>query len=137
MEITNRYVIFPDLHFPYHDEKAFRCGLEILKYVNPTGFLLLGDTVEGESVSHWKWAKKKRPPLEYQLPEINQEIKEVNKSWDELDEVLDNIMEGISLESIMQGLMCLILVAVLSMVIHMTVSEQLLLTYQEHIWHIH
>ena len=89
MEITNRYVIFPDLHFPYHDEKAFRCGLEILKYVNPTGFLLLGDTVEGESVSHWKWAKKKRPPLEYQLPEINQEIKEVNKSWDELDEVLD------------------------------------------------
>ena len=89
MEIKDRYVIFPDLHFPYHDTKAFNCSLKVLEYVNPTGFLLLGDTVEGESVSHWKWAKKKRPPLEYQLPEINQEVEEVNKYWDELDEVLD------------------------------------------------
>ena len=89
MEITNRYVIFPDLHFPNHDEKAFKCALKLIEYVNPTGFLLLGDTAEGESVSHWKWAKRKRPPLEYQLPEIDEEVKEINKHWDRIDEVLD------------------------------------------------
>lgn len=89
MEIRDRYVIFPDLHFPNHDEKAFKCALKVIEYVNPTGFLLLGDTADGESVSHWKWSKKKRPPLEYQLPEVEEEIKEVNKHWDRIDETLD------------------------------------------------
>ena len=88
MTIKERVVVFPDIHFPNHDEKAFKCALNILKEVKPSAFLLLGDTVDGESVSHWQWKKKKRPPLEYQLPFIEKEIKEANEGLDRIDEVL-------------------------------------------------
>ncbi len=88
MKIKDRVVIFPDTHFPNHDKKAFACALNVLKEVEPSAFLLLGDTIDGESVSHWQWSKKKRPPIEYQLPAIDKEIAHGNKGLDEIDEVL-------------------------------------------------
>ena len=88
MKIKDRVVIFPDIHFPNHDKKAFACALNVIKEVKPTAFLLLGDTIDGESVSHWQWSKKKRPPVEYQLPAIDKEIEHGNKGLDEIDEVL-------------------------------------------------
>ena len=91
MRIKDRVVVFPDIHFPNHDEKAFKCALNVIKAVKPTAFLLLGDTIDGESVSHWQWSKKKRPPLEYQLPAIKKEIKEGNKGLDRIDKVLDKV----------------------------------------------
>lgn len=86
MKIKDTVVVFPDIHFPYHDEKALNCALQVLEYVKPSAFLLLGDFVEGESVSHWQWAKKKRPPLEYQLPAIKEEIVLANEGLDRIDE---------------------------------------------------
>ena len=91
MKIRDRVVVFPDIHFPNQDEKAFRCALNVIKVVKPTGFLLIGDAIDGESVSHWQWSKKKRPPLEYQLPAIKKEIKEGNKGLDRIDRVLDKV----------------------------------------------
>tara|TARA_R100000278_G_scaffold88739_1_gene67705 strand:+ start:1348 stop:2109 length:762 start_codon:yes stop_codon:yes gene_type:complete len=91
MRIKDRVVVFPDIHFPNHDEKAFKCALNVIKAVKPTAFLLLGDTIDGESVSHWQWSKKKRPPLEYQLPAIKKEIKEGNKGLDRIDKALDKV----------------------------------------------
>ena len=82
MKIKERVVVFPDIHFPNHDEKAFKCALKVLKEVEPSAFLLLGDTIDGESVSHWQWSKKKRPPLEYQLPAIDKEIEEGFKRFE-------------------------------------------------------
>ena len=89
MKAVEQVVIFPDLHFPLHDEKAFKCALKVLEIVKPSAFLCIGDIAEGSSVSHWMWKKKKRPPLEYQLPSIKKEVKEVNKHFDRIDEVLD------------------------------------------------
>ena len=91
MKALEQVVIFPDLHFPLHDEKAFKCALKVLEIVKPSAFLCLGDIAEGNSVSHWKWKKKKRPPIEYQLPDIEKEVNEVNKHFDRIDEVLDKI----------------------------------------------
>jgi len=91
MQIKERVIIFPDIHFPNQDEKAFQCALRVLEAVSPTGFLLLGDTIDGESVSHWQWKKKKRPPLEYQLPFVQKEIEQGNDGLDRIDEVLDKI----------------------------------------------
>ena len=88
MKIKERVVVFPDIHFPNHDEKAFKCALNVIKAVKPTAFLLIGDAIDGESVSHWQWSKKKRPPLEYQLPAIDKEIKDGNKGLDRIDKVL-------------------------------------------------
>jgi predicted phosphodiesterase len=91
MKVKNRVVVFPDTHFPNHDEKAFKCALKVLEKIKPDIFLSLGDIVDGESVSHWQWKKKKRPPLEYQLPAIYKEIKNANKCLDRLDEILEKI----------------------------------------------
>jgi len=91
MKIKETVVVFPDIHFPNHDEKALKCALNVIRTVKPTAFLLLGDVVDGESVSHWQWRKKKRPPLEYQLPFIDKEIKEANSGLDRIDKVLDEV----------------------------------------------
>jgi len=42
-------------------------------------------------VSHWQWKKKKRPPVEYQLPAVDIEIAEVNDQLDRIDEALDKV----------------------------------------------
>jgi predicted phosphodiesterase len=91
LKIKDTVVVFPDIHFPNHDEKAFKCALNVLKEIKPSAFLLLGDAVDGESVSHWQWAKKKRPPLEFQLPSIKKEVKQANEGLDRIDKVLDEI----------------------------------------------
>ena len=91
MKIKDRVVVFPDTHFPNHDERAFSCALSVIKEIKPSIFLSLGDVVDGESVSHWQWKKKKRPPLEYQLPRIYEEIKNANGCLDRIDAVLKEI----------------------------------------------
>ena len=85
MKVKYQVVIFPDIHFPHEDKKALACALKVLEYVKPYGFLLLGDFAEGESVSHWQWAKKKRPPLEIQLESVDREIELVNAGLDKID----------------------------------------------------
>ena len=90
-KVYDRGVIFPDIHFPKHDELALRTALKVIEAVKPTYFLNLGDIVEGDSVSAWKWKRKKRPPLEYQLPEIIEELKLINEGFDRIDEVLDKV----------------------------------------------
>ncbi len=91
MKVKNRVVVFPDTHFPNHDEEAFKCALKVLEKIKPDIFLSLGDIVDGESVSSWQWKRRKRPPLEYQLPSIHREIKEANKYLDKIDAVCKKI----------------------------------------------
>jgi len=91
MKVKDRVVVFPDTHFPNHDELAFACALRVIQKVKPTIFLSLGDIVDGESVSSWQWKKKKRPPLEYQLPAIYEEIKNANGCLDRIDEALKKV----------------------------------------------
>tara|TARA_R100000234_G_scaffold117498_1_gene96065 strand:- start:3352 stop:4113 length:762 start_codon:yes stop_codon:yes gene_type:complete len=91
MKIKHQVVVFPDIHFPKEDEKAFSCALNVIKEVKPSAFLCLGDFAEGESVSHWKWKKRKRPPLEYQLPEIWEEVNYINSGLDRIDKVLKDV----------------------------------------------
>ena len=57
--------------------------LEDGKIIKPDGYIDLGDTGEWSSVSHWQWKKKRRPPLEYQLPSVIKEIEEVNMFKDD------------------------------------------------------
>jgi len=89
--MDNTAVVFPDLHFPMHDEKAFKVALEVLKIVKPDTFINLGDVGEWESVSAWKFKGKKLPPLEYQLPEVDEDIELVNEGMDRIDDVLNAV----------------------------------------------
>ena len=60
-----------------------------IEIVKPDIYVDVGDVGEWEGASHWQWRKKKRPPLEYQTPFIDQDIKGVNKGMDQIDESLD------------------------------------------------
>ena len=88
---NKRAVVIPDLHIPLHDEAAVNCVLQAIKIVRPDTIIFLGDVGEFEGASHWKWKKKKRPPTEYILPDINRDIKDVNKVLDEFDKVCNDV----------------------------------------------
>ena len=89
--VTSRGIITPDKHFPLHDEKAINCLIKAIHLIKPDFYVDLGDVGEFESVSHWQWKKKKRPPLEYQLPFVEEEVKQVNAGLDIIDEALDKV----------------------------------------------
>ena len=89
--LINKAVVTPDKHFPYHDVPAINCLVKCIEKIKPTMYIDLGDVGEWESVSHWQWNKKRRPPLEYQIPFIEEEIAHVNAGMDIIDEVLDKV----------------------------------------------
>ena len=86
--IVRRAIVIPDQHFPLHDQKAVDVTLKAIKLIKPDIFINLGDVGEWNSVSSWKYKKIKQPPLEYQLPLIDEEIEKVNEGIDKFDEVL-------------------------------------------------
>ena len=99
--ITKTAIVIPDQHFPLHDQQAVNCALEIIKIAKPDIFINLGDVGEWESVSAWRWRDKKQPPLEYQLPIIDEEIEAVNDGIDQFDKVLDQV--GVNERHICEG----------------------------------
>ena len=71
---VKREVVTPDKHFPLHDQAAINVVCKSIEIVKPDTYIDIGDVGEWESTSHWKWAKKKRPPLEYIMPDIEKDI---------------------------------------------------------------
>ena len=90
-KVTKRGIITPDKHFPLHDKKAINCVIKAIKIIKPDFYVDLGDVGEFASVSSWQWKKKKRPPLEYQIPFVEEEIIKVNAGLDTIDEALDKV----------------------------------------------
>lgn len=87
----DRGIIIPDTHFPLHDEAALKCTLKAIGILRPNFCVNIGDIGEFEYVSHWQWKKKKRPPLEYQLPKVDAELILINGGLDRIDEALDKV----------------------------------------------
>ena len=89
--VVRRAVVTPDKHFPLADMSAISCLKQAIEIVKPDIYVDLGDVGEWHGASHWQWKRKKRPPLEYQLPFIDQDIAEVNAGMDWIDESLDKV----------------------------------------------
>ena len=87
--VVKRAIITPDKHFPLADIPAINCVKKTIEIVKPDIYVDLGDVGEWHGSSHWQWRKKKRPPLEYQLPFIDDDVVQVNKGMDMIDESLD------------------------------------------------
>jgi|TARA_R100000750_G_C2340495_1_gene93988 hypothetical protein len=87
--VVKRGIVSPDKHFPLGDDGAVSCLTQAIEIIKPDFYIDLGDVGEWSSVSHWQWRKKKRPPLEYQLPFVHDEIEAVNKAQDVIDESID------------------------------------------------
>ncbi len=85
-----RAIVCGDTHFPLHYEPAVNCVLKAIDIVKPNIFIHLGDVGEWESCSAWKYKRRKRPPLEYILPEIDKEAELINNGLDLFDKALDD-----------------------------------------------
>ena len=84
--IVKRAIVTPYKHVPLHDKAAISVVKQAIEIVKPDMYIDLGDLGEWGSVSHWQWARKKKPPLEYITPEIEKDIKSVNEFLDDIDE---------------------------------------------------
>jgi predicted phosphodiesterase len=84
-------IVIPDQHFPIHDKKAYSVVLQAIEHVKPEVFINLGDVGEWTSVNGHRYKRRKRPPLEYQLPMIDDDIQKTNAEIDRVDKVLDKI----------------------------------------------
>ena len=89
--LVRRAVVIPDQHAPLQDTKAISCALKIIDEIKPNTLINLGDVGEWESVSSHRYKRRKQPPLEFVLPEIDKEIKAVNIMINQFDEVLDSV----------------------------------------------
>tara|TARA_R100000742_G_C4278278_1_gene100897 strand:- start:887 stop:1669 length:783 start_codon:yes stop_codon:yes gene_type:complete len=87
--VVKRVVVTPDKHAPIHDRAAINVVKKSIEIVKPDIYVDLGDLGEWGSVSHWQWKRKKKPPVEYIIPEIEKDVKGVNELLDEIDESLD------------------------------------------------
>lgn len=87
--VLKRYIVTPDKHAPLHDKKGISIVKQAIEIVRPTGYIDLGDFGEWSSVSHWQWKRKKKPPLEYIIPRVVDDVKAANELFDEIDESLD------------------------------------------------
>ena len=83
-----RYIVTPDKHFPYHNKESIKVLCKAIEMVKPDGYIDLGDTGEWDNASHWRWKGKSKPSLEWYLPGIIQDVEDVNKGMDIIDEAL-------------------------------------------------
>ena len=78
--VVKRAIVTPDKHVPLHDIAAINVVKKAIEIVKPDMYIDLGDLGEWGSVSHWQWARKKKPPLEYITPKVEQDIKDEQKT---------------------------------------------------------
>ena len=89
--MIKRAIVTPDKHFPLADMAAIRVVCKAIELCEPDIYVDLGDTTEGDAFSHWKWKRKKKPPLDYILPDMEKEVKQVNEGMDIIDRSLDKV----------------------------------------------
>lgn len=78
-------IVIPDTHSPLQDDAAINCVLKAMDIIKPNVLIHLGDVGEWNSVSCWKYKKKKRPPVEYIIKDIKQDEKDVNYLLNKFD----------------------------------------------------
>lgn len=90
--------ILPDQHYAPPGDKAGgvdpaaeSVALQAIRIVKPDIFINLGDVIEGDSVSHFRYKKVKRPPLEYMITALLPELKAGNEGMDRFDRELDKV----------------------------------------------
>lgn len=88
---AGRYAFLSDIHFPYHDCKAWPLTLSILPVLNLDMVILGGDIVDFEPVSRFAKDPKKKIDL---LPQLKTARTELRRLYDALDGTPIVYMEG-------------------------------------------
>ena len=89
MGVVNRAIVTPDKHFPLHDKPSINVLCKTIEIVKPDIYVDLGDIGEWSAFSAGKYKRKKAPPLEFMIPDMDADVDDVNKCMDIVDESLD------------------------------------------------
>ena len=89
--VVNRAIVTPDKHFPLHDKPSINVLCKAIDIVKPDIYVDLGDVGEWSAFSVWKYKRRKTPPLEFMIPDMETDIEDVNKGMDTIDEALDKV----------------------------------------------
>jgi hypothetical protein len=108
MKSSKRIFLMPDTHFAPegeknggHDELALRTALKAIEVVRPDELIHIGDIGEWESVSPWQYKRQRRPPLQYTLNALDQDIFAVNQQLDRIDAVCKKA--GVRKKTLLEG----------------------------------
>jgi 3',5'-cyclic AMP phosphodiesterase CpdA len=98
-------LICPDVHCDIKrgtqggvDPYAWSVFLQSAQIIKPDFMVVIGDFMECTSVNSYQWQKKKRPPLEYTLDELDMEYEAASEYLDQLDKVVGKKCQKIFLE---------------------------------------
>ena len=89
--VVNRAIVTPDKHFPLHDKPSINVLCQTIEIVKPDIYVDLGDIGEWSAFSAWKYKRKKVPPLEFMIPDMDADVDDVNKCMNQIDESLDKV----------------------------------------------
>ena len=89
--VVNRAIVTPDKHFPLHDKPSIKVLCKTIEIVKPNIYVDLGDIGEWSAFSAWKYKRKKTPPLEFMIPDMDADVDDVNKCMNQIDEALDKV----------------------------------------------
>ena len=89
--VVNRAIVTPDKHFPLHDQPSINVLCKTIEIVKPNIYVDLGDIGEWSAFSAWKYKRKKAPPLEFMIPDMDADVDDVNKCMNQIDESLDKV----------------------------------------------
>lgn len=77
--MSERTLVIPDLHAPYHDKKAWRCFLKAARYTKPKRVVIIGDFGDYYAVSSHPKSPSRKANLEWEIQETNKCLDEVEK----------------------------------------------------------
>ena len=86
--ITKLALILPDQHIREHHTAALSVVLQAIRMLKPDTVVNLGDVGENEGSSHWKYKRKSKPPLEFIVPDVDDDLRAVNHWLDLLDKAM-------------------------------------------------
>lgn len=72
---AGKWLIFSDVHFPFHDEQALKTMLEYISELDLTGVIINGDLVDNYKASRWLKDNSK-PDLKYEYDMTRQWLKD-------------------------------------------------------------
>jgi len=89
-DVVRRAIVTPDKHFPLHDTASINVLCKAIEMVKPDIYIDLGDIGEWHNFSAWKYKRKKKPPLEHIIPELDADVDDVNECMDIIDKALND-----------------------------------------------
>lgn len=76
----SRALIFPDVHIPFHDKRAWEAALRVVEDVKPDFVVQLGDFADFYSVSSHAKKFRRRVAFEHELTAMRREMRNLQKA---------------------------------------------------------